>query len=115
MAYRLFIDDLRFPTTDDWVIARSSAEAIQVVKSIGLPVEIAFDHDLGVELGQKIDVRPFLVWLRDYMHYTNLRFPYGFRYSVHSQNPVGAKWIKDEMNEQLLRCGIVTRGLYEYP
>jgi hypothetical protein len=47
MAYKLFIDDERFPVTDDWVIVRSSKEAIDHVLAHGMPSEISFDHDLG--------------------------------------------------------------------
>ena len=47
MTYKLYIDDLRSPPNDDWVIARSSAKAISVIKSLGFPKEISFDHDLG--------------------------------------------------------------------
>ena len=31
MTYKLFIDDERFPVTDDWVIVRSSEEASKYV------------------------------------------------------------------------------------
>lgn len=44
MTYKLFIDDERFPITDD---SRSSTEAIKVVEQNGFPVYISFDHDLG--------------------------------------------------------------------
>lgn len=37
MSYKLFIDDLRLPTTDDWVIARSSHEAWEIVQKLGSP------------------------------------------------------------------------------
>ena len=47
MSYKLFIDDLRDPVTNDWKVARSSAEAKDIVVEFGIPNEIAFDHDLG--------------------------------------------------------------------
>ena len=31
MTYKLFIDDLRDPVTNDWKVARSSAEAKDIV------------------------------------------------------------------------------------
>ena len=49
MNYRLFLDDERFPTTPDWYIARNSYQAIYALHNWGIPVEIAFDHDLGGE------------------------------------------------------------------
>ena len=87
MKYKLFIDDERYPVTPDWFIARNSYDAIYAVKEYGLPSEIAFDHDLGgcdTSMG-------FIHFLNDYMIDNNLKFPSGFKYSIHSQNPVGAK------------------------
>ena len=87
MDYKLFIDDERYPVTPDWFIARNSYDAIYAVKTYGLPSEIAFDHDLG---GRDTSMA-FLYALSDYMIDNNLKFPSGFKYSIHSQNPVGAK------------------------
>lgn len=89
MSYKLFIDDERFPTTSDWIIARSSADAKFEVLERGLPIEIALDHDLGGD----DTIRVFLKWLFDYLLDTSMKFPVGFKWSVHSQNPIGAKWI----------------------
>ena len=87
MKYKLFIDDERYPVKPDWFIARNSYDAIYAVKEYGLPTEIAFDHDLG-----GIDTSMvFIHFLNDYMIDNNLKFPSGFKYSIHSQNPVGAK------------------------
>lgn len=47
MTYKMFIDDERFPVTDDWTIVRSSQEAIDCVLNNGFPQKISFDHDLG--------------------------------------------------------------------
>jgi hypothetical protein len=47
MSYKMFIDDERFPVSDDWVIVRSSQEAIDTVLAKGFPSYISFDHDLG--------------------------------------------------------------------
>ena len=45
MSYKLFIDDLRDPVTNDWKVARSSAEAKDIVVEFGIQNEIAFDHE----------------------------------------------------------------------
>ena len=87
MTYKLFIDDERYPVKPDWFIARNSYDAIYAVKEYGLPSEIAFDHDLGSRDTSMV----FLYALSDYMLDSDLKFPSGFKYSVHSQNPVGAK------------------------
>ena len=88
--YKMFIDDERYPITPDWFIARNSYDAIYAVKNYGFPNEIAFDHDLG---GQDTSM-VFLVWLSNYMLDNGLEFPKDFEYSIHSQNPIGAKNIE---------------------
>lgn len=93
MAYKLFIDDERFPVTDDWVIARSSDEAIALVLMHGMPVEISFDHDLG---GDDTS-RRFIMWMVDALLDEQITFPVDFSFSVHSQNPIGAEWIRSTM------------------
>lgn len=95
MTYKLFIDDERHPIVSDWVVARSSAEAIDIVTQRGMPQEIAFDHDLG---GQDTS-RNFIKWLIDYMIDGDHHFPADFKFSVHSQNPIGADWIRHTMAE----------------
>lgn len=93
MTYKLFIDDERDPILTDWVIARTSANAIVIVKSKGIPVEIAFDHDLG---GEDTSVE-FLHWLAYFMLDNKVKLPKSFKYSVHSQNPIGVKNIHSFM------------------
>ena len=93
MSYKLFIDDLRFPVTDDWVVARQSGDAINIVQQNGFPQEISFDHDLGYD---DTSIR-FLNWIAEALMDGKLTIPENFTYSVHSQNPVGAKNIHTYM------------------
>lgn len=95
MTYKLFIDDERDPVTNDWVIARTSDAAINLVFLNGMPTEIAFDHDLGGD----DSARRFVYWLFNKALDDQLKIPDGFKFSVHSQNPIGAKWITDMMND----------------
>ena len=90
----LFIDDERFPFSDDFNIVRSSKEAINFVKTNGIPKLISFDHDLG---GNDTSIL-FINWLIDYMLDNNIKLPNNFTYKIHSQNPVGAKNIKSKMD-----------------
>lgn len=105
MAYTtLFIDDERFPAVSDGVfIARSSNEATDFIKEHGIPIHISFDHDLG---GDDTSMK-FCHWLCDLMLLTGLKFPKGFTFYVHSQNPVGRENIKFLMN------GIINEIGYE--
>jgi hypothetical protein len=101
MTYKLFIDDERNPVTDDWIVVRSSWEAYDVIVRDGMPVEIAFDHDLG---GDDTAMR-FLWRLSDYMERWNIRFPRDFTYSIHSQNPVGARNIQGFLDGMIANFG----------
>lgn len=101
MQYKMFIDDERFPITDDWVIVRSSLDAAATVLEKGFPVEISFDHDLGGDDTSMI----FIKWMIEQILDGALTIPYGFRYNVHSQNPVGAANIKGTMDGILNNFG----------
>lgn len=95
MTYKLFIDDERFPVTNEWVIVRDSTTAINHVSVKGMPSEISFDHDLGGEDTSIV----FINWLIDQILDGFLELPQDFRYNVHSQNPIGAKNIEGKMNQ----------------
>ena len=90
---KMFLDDERSPITDDWAIVRSSQEAIDHVKAYGMPVEIAFDHDLGGDDTSMV----FLWWMVGELLDGNLVIPKEFTFSVHSQNPIGARNIESLM------------------
>ena len=95
--YKLFIDDERFPTKPDWFVARTSEQAIIAIKNYGFPKEIAFDYDLG-DTDTVID---FLDFLPNYFVDTNIKIPKDFKYSIHSQNPVGKENIDSKMKQLL--------------
>lgn len=90
---KLFIDDVR-PAPEGYALAKSSAEAIAWVRRHGLPIHIAFDHDLG---GDDTTI-VFITWITNEVLDGNLEFPPGFTYSVHSANPVGRVNIHSKMD-----------------
>ena len=95
MTYRLFLDDERFPPNDgnEWKIARSFQEAQILYFNYGVPSFISFDHDLGDQVKTGYD---FAKWLVEKDIECGFNFlPDTFSYYVHSQNPVGAKNIRD--------------------
>lgn len=94
MTYRLFIDDERFPVTPDWFVARNSFQTIKALELYGMPQEITFDHDLG---GQDTAIN-FINHLENEMIDAGLKFPKGFEYTIHSQNPIGAANIISKMD-----------------
>ena len=95
--YKLFIDDIRNPTTSDWIVARSSAGALRTVQRFGMPHTISFDHDLGEE-DTTIN---FLNWMEKRLLDGTYVFPKDFKYFVHSANPVGAANIHSKISQYL--------------
>jgi len=84
---RLYVDDLRTPNTIDWIIVRSSAEAIEFMKMNGFSDCISFDHDLGGEDTAMIVVK----WVIEQDLNSKGKFiPMNFEFNVHSANPVGS-------------------------
>lgn len=85
---KMYLDDLRHPTTGGWDIVRSSDEAKAYVLANGLPEFVSFDHDLGGDDTAMV----FVKWLVGHdMDNAGAVIPDNFRYSIHSANPVGAK------------------------
>ena len=94
MTYTMFIDDERFPTSDESVVVRSYVEACMYVETNGTPQHVDFDHDLGFgPTGYD-----FAKWLVD-RAIDGYGFPKSF--DVHSQNPIGRRNIIDLMNGYL--------------
>lgn len=100
-SWEMFIDDERFPGKDvseSVVIVRSSQEAIDFCTAVkSLPNNIMFDHDLG---GDDTSIR-FIRWMIDELYRDEPKYKLrtDFKFSVHSQNPVGAKNIKSLMDQ----------------
>ena len=88
---KLWIDDLvdsrRPPPGPDWKVARTSAEAIAILRS-GLVAEVSFDHDFGGPDNAML----IFDWL-DEKAATDLNFPIPIM-SIHSMNPVGVERIR---------------------
>lgn len=95
MAYRMFIDDLREPPDDSWVIARTSSGAIEYMREHGCPMEISFDHDLG---GDGIAMRVVKRMVETDLDACGKFIPASFVFVVHSANPVGARNIESYLN-----------------
>ena len=85
--YKLYLDDIRTPRGNDWVIVRSFEEFTKTILERGTPDMISFDHDLGwdaiedKELPSGYDCAKWIVenniGIKDFF--------------VHSANPVGAE------------------------
>jgi hypothetical protein len=90
MTWFLFLDDLRNPvdagfrdsTARGFVVARSTVEAIALVRDKGMPKLMSLDHDLGGADTSMV----FLRWLSREFWDGHMTVP---EYHIHSQNPVG--------------------------
>jgi hypothetical protein len=81
---KLFIDDIRNPPDQDWIVARSYNEAITILET-GIISVVSLDHDLGEEkTGYDI-----ICWIEEKLMTGAWVFvPEIF---IHSANPVGRK------------------------
>jgi hypothetical protein len=100
---RLFLDDERMPSQadNDMYVVRSYDDAVAYISSFGCPDFISFDHDLGDKDESKTGYA-LAKWLVYKDLFARGRFiPEGFTFSVHSQNPVGAKNIEAYLTNYL--------------
>lgn len=137
MRYNLFLDDercyfdvkwVRLPLEPGWLTVRSYGEFVDTIETHGLPVFVAFDHDLADyhykigsmenesytyddgDLKKTFSYGPEKTgydaarWLCDYCIYKGLKFP---EYVVHSLNAVGAKRIEDYIQFCKTRGGML--------
>ena len=115
MNYKLFIDDERVPMDvtwgtwqdqalyrdSDWIVVRNWNEVLETVVSLGFPIMISFDHDLGrdeitgYEIAQKLGN----------MVMDGVSLTENFEFRVHSKNPVGSENIRQYMNNFLKHTG----------
>jgi hypothetical protein len=79
---RLWVDDLREPPDHDWAVARTSAEAVEMLSTTDYDT-LSLDHDLGGE----DTTRPVVRWLCDHPD----RWP--VEVQVHTADPVGREWL----------------------
>ena len=97
MNWKMFLDDIRHPKTDGWVLCRSFDDAVSTIESYGcFPAYISFDHDLGVARrdGDTKSGYDFAKWLVEQEMNGKFLFPEGFAFNVHSANPVGKENIE---------------------
>lgn len=86
---RLYIDDLRDPPSEEWRVARTSAEALGILEAHKvlnndplLIEEISFDHDLGGD----DTTRRVIDWIEENDYWPRKIF-------AHTANPVGRNYL----------------------
>ena len=98
--WHLYIDDVRNPPTyeeNQYTLARTVDEAKELILKNGMPQTISFDHDLG-GVSTTIDL---IKWIIEGYLDGNIEIPAGFKYYVHSMNPVGRENIHSLMQSFL--------------
>lgn len=86
---KLYIDDIRNPKDDDFIVLRSYAEAVGWMRKNGCPEFISFDHDLGdTDELSGFDIAKWMVNMD--LNQKGMFIPEDFQFNVHSANPVGA-------------------------
>ena len=80
---KLWVDDLRDAPDDSWTVARTSAEAIELLVKRGHEcLEVSLDHDLGGD----DTTRPVVLWMCENVYPRDIH--------VHTANPVGREWLE---------------------
>ncbi len=100
---KLYLDDIRIPKDDNFIIVRNFEDAVKFVEKNNIPAYISFDHDLGIDGNGKLLLTgyDFAKWLIE-MDLDNIyKFPNNFQYNVHSANPVGKHNIETILDNYL--------------
>jgi hypothetical protein len=86
---KLFLDDVRTPPDNTWIVLRNYSEAVQFIANKGVPDIISFDHDLGEEESGY----DFAKWLVQ-KHLDGDIDILNIEIRIHSANPVGRENIQ---------------------
>ena len=86
---KIFLDDIRIPLDEQWIIIKSYYDFIEYIPKIDFKEisEISLDHDLGDESEKEKTGFDVAKWLVDYCIDNDYIMP---QIKVHSSNTVGA-------------------------
>jgi hypothetical protein len=119
---RLYLDDVRTPKGDDWIIARNYDQFVSIVRLNGLGSfeVISLDHDLGDQAMVEYYTNVKSNYVLNYENIINEKTGYDcckFLVSesmskniplpqiyVHSANPIGSANIMGYINNYLMNC-----------
>jgi hypothetical protein len=121
--YKVYLDDVRTPIDNEWVIARNHDEFVESIQKLGLEniEEISLDHDLGESAIAEYyaNAKP-----NNILNYDNILEKTGMdsckflveesietkaplpQVYVHSSNPVGRVNMMSLINNYLKSCGL---------
>ena len=103
MNWKLYLDDIRTPDDPTFMIVRTVNDAQKLIHLLGVPTFISFDHDLGMddEGNLLLSGYDFAKWLVEMDMEGIFTLTEDFDFIVHSQNPVGAKNIREYFRNYL--------------
>lgn len=102
--FKIFLDDIRIPLDESWVILKSYSEFIDfiVTHDFNEISEISLDHDLGLLDETEKTGHDVAKWLIEYSLDNEVNLPL---IRVHSANPVGVKNMISLINSYLISIG----------
>ena len=109
MSYKMYIDDIRIPKVEGYVVVRSFEEAVNFIQQQGFPSFVSFDHDLGMDQTESSELPTgydFAKWLCE--KDMDKPFMQNFDYFVHSANPVGKANIEGYLDNYMRFQGYKT-------
>jgi hypothetical protein len=99
--FRIFVDDIRIPLDEEWIIIKSYSDFIYFINNndFNSIKEISLDHDLGLNEDEEKTGYDIAKWLIEYSIDNNIILPL---IKVHSANPVGSNNIISLINRYLI-------------
>lgn len=94
MSYLLFLDDERQPPSSEWVVARTTEQAKNIVQTQGWPSHVSLDGHLG--LGEQNGL-VFAWWLCE--RHAEDPAPESFEYSIHTADVFMSAQMENKMHE----------------
>jgi hypothetical protein len=120
---RLYLDDIRTPVDEDWIVVRNYDEFVSQIKLHGLGIfeVISLDHDLGEDAMVEYYTNVKNNYMLDYNNINertgidccrylisesmNEKIPLPQIY-VHSANPIGSANMMGYINNYLMNCSL---------
>jgi len=91
MTWKLYLDDLRPPPDETWVVARSVPAAWYYICTYGLPRLMSLDHDLGTDVDAPVLLHSLIEAYLDRDEDRRFEGVRAIELRVHSANPIGAE------------------------
>lgn len=104
MNNKLYLDNIKIPEDEEFIVVRSYEEAIAFIKRNGIPSFISFNHYLGCnEEGNTLPSGyDFAKWLVEMDIKKLYLFPSDFKFNVHSACAISRNNIRGLLNNYLL-------------